>query len=58
MSVDVQVFDCTNYNTFQSAAKWKADIEEHCKCVPGYNLPVILLANKVFLTLPAFNKVV
>lgn len=42
----IVVFDITNKNTLDNAAKWKADVDDKVFLRNGDNIPVVLFANK------------
>ncbi|ESP02517.1 hypothetical protein LOTGIDRAFT_138291 [Lottia gigantea] len=44
------MFDLTQRSTFQSAIKWKKDLDTKCSLLDGSAVPCLLLANKADLT--------
>lgn len=44
------VFDQSRMSTFDGVMKWKQDLDEKVRLVDGSPIPVVLLANKVFLS--------
>jgi GTPase SAR1 family protein len=46
------VFDVTRVSTFESAQKWKNDIDSKVCLADNSPIPAVLLANKVSIYLP------
>ena len=40
------MFDLTSRSSYESAARWKRDVDAKCHLPDGRRLPVLLLANK------------
>ena len=45
------VFDVTRASTFEAVLKWKNDLDSKVQLPDGSQVPCVLLANKVMLTI-------